>query len=546
MSKLDMNIPHPIPCVKKGHTNKQCWLSVMSHGYQPNMQDDILVCNECVSFKDTLDRGFGRRTADQALGTTIAKLLGQLADRNTKLDEAKKELEQKVKQLALIKTVTDAVVRTTDLSKALKIILAGVTSGRAFGFNRAGIFLVDERNDSLEGRDAVGPENWEAARRIWNELESVSFDEQIENILKTRNLEHDYLHRLIEAIRIPLSDSSNFLVQALWADKPTFFRKSEIAPSMAAGILKHLDFNEFVAVPLQAEGLPRGLMVADNYYTHKPITEASIDALQTMANTCTNVLEITLLHEQLSLKLEELQRVNQLLRENQNYVIQAERLADIGKMAAVAAHGFKTPLVTIGGYARRALRHYDTARFKKKDLEIIASEVERLEEITSEILEYSRASKLDIKMHGINELVEESLDFLEHKLAIVGIKLKSKYDSSSPVIAVDEKRFRQVIFNLIDNAVDAMQSGMVLSVCTGAKDGMASLDIIDTGCGIPDDIKDRVFSLFFTTKTRGSGLGLAVSKKIIEDHGGRIEFESGVAQGTRFTVYLPLSAKKPL
>jgi signal transduction histidine kinase len=536
-----MNIPHYVPCVRKGHDSKLCWLNTLAEGTNGDSlsQNDILVCSDCATFKDIINRGFGRRTADVALGSTIAKLLKQVSDRNVRLDEARQKLEAKVSELALMKIITDAVVKTKDLVRALKIILTGVTSGRAFGFNRAGIFLVDQRNENLVGMDAVGPENWQAAIKIWSELHTLSFEQQIINVLETPEPRRDYLNRLIEVIKIPLSDNQNFLVQALMAEKPTFFRKSEMDPPVVAGILKNLDFNEFVAVPLKAEGVSLGLMVADNFYTNKPMTEASIDALETLANTCTNVLEITLLHEQLSQRLAELERVNQLLRENQAYLLQAERLADIGRLAATVAHEFKTPLVTIGAHARRALRDMNTPKFKVKDLEITVSEIERLEKITSEILEYSRPSKFDIKSHPINDLVADSLEFLEHKVSSLGIRLVARYSESNPPVAVDEKRFKQVMFNIIDNALDAMKSGMVLRVETRSVAGYGALDITDTGCGIPEELRDRIFTFFFTTKAKGSGLGLPISKRIIEDHGGFIEFESGLSTGTTFSIYFP-------
>jgi signal transduction histidine kinase len=539
---MEMTISHPVPCVSKFHNEKLCWLSTLASGdSKAAMQDDLLICNECATFKEIINRGFGRRTADVALGTTVAKLLGQVYERNLKLDEARLELEKKVAQLALMKVITDAVVKTTDLRRALKIILTGVTSGQAFGFNRACIFLVDARNEYLEGMDAVGPENWEAASRIWSELQAITFEQQIRQILDSQTLAEDSLTRQIAIIKIPLTESSHFLVKALWAEKPTFLRKSEMEPGVVAKILKRIDFNEFAAVPLQAEGLPLGLMIADNFYTNKPITEASMDALETLANTCTNVLENTLLHKQLSQRLEELERVNRLLRENQSYLLQAERLADMGRLAATVAHEFKTPLVTIGGHARRAMRDLNTTKFRKKDLEIIISEIGRLEKISSEILEYSRPSKFDITKRKINDLVKESLELLEHRLSLTRISLKSKFIESNPLVAVDEKKFKQVLLNTVDNAIDAMASGMILRVETNIADGNAVIEIIDTGTGISEEITDKIFTPFFTTKSRGSGLGLSVSKKIVEDHGGFMEFESKLGEGTKFSIHFPIA-----
>ncbi len=535
-----MLIPHPVPCVKKGHSDKLCWLSTLADGeIRAKAQDDILVCKECADFQNIVNRGFGRRSADLALGTTIARLLSQASERNLRLDEAKQELEKKIQEMALMKVITDGLVKTTDLSVALKIILTGVTSGQAFGFNRAGIFLVDERNEFLEGKDAVGPESWQEVAKIWGELQMVSFEDQLNNILKARTLKKDYLQRLIEHIKIPLSDSSNFIVKAMWAEKPTFFRKGEIDPDMVTKIIRHMEFNEFVAVPLLAEGNPLGVMIADNYYTSNPITEASMDALATLANTCTSMLEITMLHEQLSARLGELERANQLLRENQSYLLQTERLADVGKLAATVAHEFKTPLVTIGSHARRALRDLNSPKFRKRDLEIVSSEIERLETITSELLEYTRPSKFDIESRGLNQLVRDSLNFMRQRLKGAGIKLRVRYCEEEPRVLVDGRRFRQVMVNIIDNAVEAMQPGMILRVETRTSPDRGTIDIIDTGPGIPEEVADRVFALFFTTKPHGTGLGLSISKTIVEEHGGFIEFESKEGDGTRFSVNFP-------
>ncbi len=536
-----MIFPGKVPCIEEGHTNKICWLYSMSEGdVLPDTQDNILVCRECSTFKEMVNRAFGRRDADQTIGATIARLLRLVADRNARLQRTGRELEHKVEELALIKTITDAVVKTTDLHKALRIILTGVTSGQAFGFNRAGIFLVDDRNEYLVGKHAVGPDSKEQAISIWNEVESVTFEKLIENINKAPEVEADRLHRRIGKIKIPLSDESNIFIQALRGRVAKHYKKDELDPEVQERINAYIGFSEFAAVPLQSDGPPLGLMVADNYYNNKPITPSSIDALQTLAAACTNVLEKTMLHQQLSERLKELEHVNRLLRENQSYLIQTERLADIGKLAATVAHEFKTPLVTVGGYARRVLRNIDSGKCEEKDLQIIISEVERLEGITAEILEYSRQPELDLKPHSLNDLVKNSLDLLGRQLSGGGIKLATQFTAENPSPMLDERRFRQVVFNIVANAIESMEGDGVLSLSTHIRDNHVILEIQDTGCGIPGEHQDQLFRPFFTTKSRGSGLGLPISKKIVEDHGGFLEFESQPGSGTRFSIFIPL------
>jgi signal transduction histidine kinase len=533
--------PEKIPCVEEKHTKKICWLYAATQDEAlPETQDDILVCKECATFKEVINRAFGRRYADQTVGSTIAGLLKLVADRNARLQAASDELQNKIEELALIKTITDAVLKTTDLHKALRIILTGVTSGQAFGFNRAGIFLVDDRHEYLVGKHAVGPDSRDQAMSIWKEISSIALEKQVEQIQNAREIETEVLHKRIEKIKIRLADSSNIFIQALFGGKPRYFEKEKLDPAMEQKISVYFDFTDFVIVPLQADGPPLGLMVADNYYNNKPITPSSIDALQTLAAACTNVLEKTLLHNQLSDRLKELEHVNRLLRDNQSYLIQTERLADIGKLAATVAHEFKTPLVTIGGYARRILRKRDGDDFKKKDMDIIISEVERLEAITAEILEYSRQQKLDLKSYNLNDVVKDSLDLLDRQLSSAGIKLDADFPNGELRARLDERRFRQVVFNLVTNAVESMAYGGRLSLSTRISGGKAILEIRDTGCGIPEDHREQIFTPFFTTKSRGSGLGLPISRKIVEDHGGFMDFESRPGTGTTFSIIIPL------
>jgi signal transduction histidine kinase len=540
-----MIFPEKIPCVEEKHAKKICWLYAASQDEAlPDTQDNILVCKECATFKEVINRAFGRRYADQTIGSTIAGLLKIVADRSDRLQATRDELRNRIEELAIIKLITDAVVKTTDLHKALRIILTGVTSGKAFGFNRAGIFLVDERHEFLVGKHAVGPESREQAVSIWNEVSSLALEKQIEKIQNADVIETELLHKRIEKIRIPLSDSSNIFVDALFAGQPRYYEKEKLDPGMKQRISVYFDFTDFVIVPLQADGPPLGLMVADNYYNNKPITASSIDALQTLAAACTNVLEKTLLHGQLSERLEELERVNRLLRENQSYLIQTERLADIGKLAATVAHEFRTPLVTIGGYARRVRRIVDGGRFKKKDMDIIISEVERLEAITAEILEYSRPQKLELKKCDLNDVVKNSLDLLDRQLSAARIRLSADFSGERLWASLDERRFRQVVFNLVTNAVESMGNGGLLRMSTRISGGKAIVEISDTGCGIPEEHKDQLFRPFFTTKSRGSGLGLPISRKIVEDHGGDMDFRSRSGSGTTFSIIIPLEKEE--
>jgi len=507
-----------------------------------DIQDRILLCENCEGFRDLVERGFGRRSADAAMGITIGKLLQAVFDKTINLDKTSKELKTRAEELALIKTISDAAVKTNDLHKALRIILTGVTSGRALGFNRAGIFLVDERNEYLEGKHAVGPWSQQEASRVWESLKNLSFDDQIRQVIESPVVHEDGLHKSINRTKIPLSDGENIFVRGLMGSSPTIVRKKDLSPAISAKIESFVEFDEFVIIPLRSDGPPVGIMIADNYITRRPILETDINILQTLAVTCTNILEKTILHSQLADRLKDLEHLNKVLRENQNYLLRTERLTDLGRMASVIAHEFKTPLAAIGGYARKAIRTLKKGKCDEKDLEIIKSEVSRLEVITSELLDFSRL-KLEPKPVNISGLTVESLELLEGQIAAARITLRKSLPDNLPPAAIDETRFRQVFFNLVNNAIEAMKDGGRLNVSTSADDRYAILEIKDNGCGISAENKEQLFELFFTTKARGSGLGLSISKRIVEDHGGFIDFDSAVGAGSRFTIYFPRADK---
>jgi signal transduction histidine kinase len=206
------------------------------------------------------------------------------------------------------------------------------------------------------------------------------------------------------------------------------------------------------------------------------------------------------------------------------------------------AHEIKTPLIAIGGYARRALSNLKNEKFDPRDLEIIVSEVERLEKLTSQILDYSKKTKLSFSKHDLNRIIQETVEVLQERLKSNNIQLTTKFSKDIREIEIDAQRIKQVLFNLIGNAIEAMPQGGGLAITTQKKKNSMKLEIKDTGKGIPEGEKKNLFIPFYTTKPKGSGLGLAVSKKIIADHKGTIEVQSQVNMGTKFTIILPLNS----
>ena len=251
-----------------------------------------------------------------------------------------------------------------------------------------------------------------------------------------------------------------------------------------------------------------------------------------------------------------------LLRQMETQLVRSERFSALGEMAAGVAHEIKNPLNAIMGFSKRLSAKLEDPNLKKY-ADIIAGEVVRMDGIVNDVLEYSRPDKVHKEPADANKLLEETTAFLGEKIAAAGIHLESSLNQELPKVPLDIPKVRQVLLNLILNALQATAPGGKLSLKTRLIDGlvpeavggkgegalfqqlflrqqMVALSVGDSGCGISKENLSKLFHPFFTTKITGTGLGLSICHKIIAAHGGALDVESEVGKGSVFTVYLPL------
>ena len=237
------------------------------------------------------------------------------------------------------------------------------------------------------------------------------------------------------------------------------------------------------------------------------------------------------------------------LRDAQERLLRAERLAAIGQLGASVGHELRNPLGIIKNsayYINTKLK--DTDEKVKKHLRIIESEISRSNKIISDLMNFARDKKLALQKTQINAIVQDALSRTTGPDTVTVI---TELGGDLPPLMADSSQIQQVFINLISNAVQAMTSpsqvetrnGGRLVISTRTEDGFIVTEFKDNGCGISEENLGRLFEPLFTTKTKGIGLGLAVSKRIIEAHEGNIEVESEIGKGTTFAVKLPASAK---
>ncbi len=219
-------------------------------------------------------------------------------------------------------------------------------------------------------------------------------------------------------------------------------------------------------------------------------------------------------------------------------------LAALGRMATQVAHELKNPLGGLKLYAR----HLEKRLLDSSDPELqelaqkIGRAVDHLATLVTEITAYGRPPELKREPVKITQLLDDCLSLAQDRLAERRIRVVRQDDQDIPVASLDPRELRKVFLNLILNALEAMGDEGTLTVCATyhAEEGMLQVTIEDTGCGMSEETLSRVFDLFFTTKPQGTGLGMAISRSVVDLHGGRIDIESRLRQGTRVRVVLPV------
>lgn len=226
-------------------------------------------------------------------------------------------------------------------------------------------------------------------------------------------------------------------------------------------------------------------------------------------------------------------------------VERTRRLAAVGRLAAGVAHEIRNPLSSIKGFATYFKERYSDMEEDRRTAGIMIQEVDRLNRVIGQLLEFARPMVLDRKPVSPGVIVGHALKMIEARAAGQGVGIESRIHSEP--LPMDADRMAQVMLNLLLNSLEAMPDGGTLSVTVDIDDSnrYARFTVRDTGKGIASDDLTHVFDPYFTTKSSGTGLGLAVVHKIVESHGGEVHVESEKGKGTTFTVLLPLDPKEP-
>ncbi len=444
---------------------------------------------------------------------------------------------QKDYQINLMSQVTESIQKDQEIHRLLYAILYGITSGAGIGFNRAMLFLLNKKKNALVGEMAVGPDSMEEAIEIWNSVSSDAME--VGDIIESFDKPGRKGRKLFEKIansRFEL-DEKNLITESFKSLEIIHVYNSLEDNRLSEELRNFVDVNEFVIVPLVVGDRAVGLVITDNKFTRHPISDDYINLLSIFAGQAALLIDS---HHNVS----DLKKEVETISERQEAIIESEKLAAIGRIAAHIAHEIRNPLVTMGGYATRIqMLTKDSAENKdvRRAAEIILKETERLEHFLFNVMDLTRPPELIKKLNDINKVITDTVELLNNVFQEKKIRVKQELWSDIPPLNSDFNQLKQVILNLLQNAIDATGTGGTVEISTACGPTNIFITIKDNGAGIPDGNMESIFEPFFTTKVSGVGLGLPIVQKIIKDHNGEISVRNRQSGGAEFKIRLPLT-----
>jgi len=258
--------------------------------------------------------------------------------------------------------------------------------------------------------------------------------------------------------------------------------------------------------------------------------------------------EINALSKRVNFLVKDISDTTAKLEESRESLIQSEKLAQAGKLAAGMAHSVRNPLTSVKMRLFTLERSLNLNHTQMDDLDVISEEIRYIDTILRNFIEFARPPKMQFHMINPSEIVDMALELLKHRLESYKTDVRVKVDRELPAISADAEQLKEVMVNILLNACEAMREDgeilieekiVFLDSSEDSFEKAVQISICDNGPGISKSIQKKIFRPFFSSKEEGSGLGLSIAKRIIDEHGGEIIVESEENKGTTFIIQLP-------
>ncbi len=422
------------------------------------------------------------------------------------------EILTTVANQAAICIENSGLMETLDIDEILRLVLEGLTKN--IGFDRARLYLVNEKRNVLECKMAVG------------------IDEE-----------------RIKGIALRLDPEDSVVARSISKKQPFVIPDAGKDPRVNLVIKEKFNLHSLVVIPLLVKGKALGAIAADFAEPNKNVTKEALESMMAFAQQAGLAIHNAFMYQELktfSQQMEEkIQKTTADLNKTEAQLIRSEKLAALGQLAAGIAHEIRNPLTSINILIHSLASNLPPGTSHKEDLNVIEEEIHRINEIVDQFLRFAKPASPLFQKAEASSIFEETLQLLRPQIEKQRIVVKKEFKTLPPIL-MDREQMKQVILNLLLNAVQAMPEGGHLSLKGHVLEGdrWVTLSVQDSGVGIPDEDICKLFDPFFSTKEGGVGLGLSIAHRITDQHHGKIEVESAPGKGTCFTIWLPIHNKR--
>ncbi len=436
-------------------------------------------------------------------------------------------------RLYILYEASNALVRSQDIDVRLHVILTATTLGEGLGFNRAVLYLLDPADGALRGRMGVGPSNVSEARSTWDRMQRAHTPgyEILREIVKTHRMPDEALNSQLQIHRIA-SDDPGVLMRTVVEKRAFLIDSRESGSAVSDSDRFILESDSFATVPLILTDRAIGLIAVDNRFNQKRISPEDLQFLWMISNLASASIDSSNSYERIV-------RLNKELMNTREALIQAEKASAVGELALYLAHEIRNPLVAAGGFAGRLLGVLPEGAPERGYAAIIRTETLRMERILSDVLRTTKLPHSQPTQCDLHTLVNEVIALLSFSTEERGIDVRCQYSERSATIVADPVLLRQALHNIVSNSIQAQPNGGWIEFRTQIQPDTICLTISDAGPGVDPSRLTEIFKPFYTTKSDGTGLGLFLTKRIINSFNAQITPFLPDTGGLRFVITFP-------
>ncbi len=497
-------------------------------------------CIECPVFEKDLDK---LEETDPSLSAIFRHMISEILQQKQQILYMTGFLNSRNREIQFLHEIGVVLQSSVELDEVLSVAMTAITAGKGFGMNRAFLLLMDEEKRNLKGYLGVGPKSYQEAWQIWEEIGRSDFTlrELAKNFHDTKlNSERVKFQDILDRMVFPLDDHSHIFNKALLNGRPILvtdaFHNNDVDPELA-GIL---GVDTFLILPLLSQKKRIGLIVADNFITHKPISIQDTQSMETIAFPLALAIERASLYERLQEDLDKLTEANSRLREQQELIVKMEKMALVGNITSSIAHSIRNPLMIIGGFARSLQKSLSENDPKRSYVESILYEARKLEDALTEVLDYADSLHPSKDLWDINELVVNVRRELQEKIERHRTVCSLELENGLPMAFIDYKQVAFCLRKLIGGTLESMADGGTITIRTRAEDDWLVLEIRDTGTAYSKPLSDFASGQSSADRDLMSTQSVSLCKMILEKNSLSFRVDSSTWGGVCYTVKLPV------